>query len=163
MFQPSRPKCAADFIPVAKAVRAKMQKTSAEVDRTGDYPFDNIRLIEDSGLLSLGVPAGINNGSASHDRIDDVSALTEIIADLAAGESSTAQIFLVTRQHSYEYLREGSPLGREARQTLIERMKTERVRFCDASAERISTHDRPVRLASRGPAPGLCQMLPAIW
>ncbi len=136
MFQPSRPKCAADFIPVAKAVRAKMQKTSAEVDRTGDYPFDNIRLIEDSGLLSLGVPAGINNGSASHDRIDDVSALTEIIADLAAGESSTAQIFLVTRQHSYEYLREGSPQGREARQTLIERMKTERVRFCDASAER---------------------------
>ena len=58
MFQPSRPKCAADFIPVAKAVRAEMQKTSAEVDRTGDYPFDNIRLIEDSGLLSLGVPAG---------------------------------------------------------------------------------------------------------
>lgn len=142
MFQPSRPKCAADFIPVAKAVRAEMQKTSAEVDRAGQYPFDNMRLIEDSGLLSLGVPVGVNNGAASLDRVDDVTALTEIIADLAAGESSTAQIFLVTRMHSYDYLRPGSPLGAEAREILIERMKTERVRFCDASAERYKVRHR---------------------
>jgi alkylation response protein AidB-like acyl-CoA dehydrogenase len=136
MSKPSKGNRASDFLQVAKAVRLELQKTSAEVDRNGEYPFDNMRLIEDSGLSTLGVPIGINDGNASHDRLDDVSALTEIIADLAAGESSTAQIWLVTRQHSYEYLEDDSPLGPEAKKILIDRMKNERVRFCDASAER---------------------------
>ncbi|MFT4012840.1 MAG: acyl-CoA dehydrogenase family protein [Paracoccus sp. (in: a-proteobacteria)] len=136
MTQISNQSRAWDFIPVAQAVRAELQKTSAQVDRAGTYPFENMRIIEDAGLSTLGVPIGINDGNASHDRLDDVTALTRIIMEIAAGESSTAQIWLVTRQHSYDYLREGSPLGAGARDTLIQRMKSERVRFCDASAER---------------------------
>lgn len=126
----------------AKAVRAELQKTSAEVDRRGEYPHENMRIIQEAGLLTLGVPVGINDGVASHDRLDDVSLITEIIADIAAGESSTAQIYLVTRHHCYEYLSADSPLGRSAQDLIIERMKTESVRFCDASAERYKVRHR---------------------
>ncbi|HEY9477617.1 MAG TPA: acyl-CoA dehydrogenase family protein [Microbacteriaceae bacterium] len=127
-----------EHIAASLQLRKQFTETAAEVDRAGDYPEDNMRLIEKSPLndLMLSKYAG---GAASNDPSDDIVAMVQILKNLAAGESATAQIWAFNRGQSLRLTGQNSPLLEETRLLLVDRVRNEGIRFCSPQAERYKT------------------------
>src|SRR5580700_3587371 len=92
----SRPSSMADVIPVARSLRREFEATAAALDATGEYPTRNMERIVETGLDAICFPrewGGVANKSPH----EDLEAVAEIFTELSAGESSTAQIFMVHR------------------------------------------------------------------
>lgn len=125
----------AKYIDISADLRREMAKTSAEVDRSGRYPEANMRLIEQSGLGDLLFTESM--GGATPDEYGaDTPAMVQILKNLGAGESSTAQIWSFNRGQTLGLLGKDSPLPEDVRQQLIQEVRTENVRFCSPQAER---------------------------
>jgi alkylation response protein AidB-like acyl-CoA dehydrogenase len=126
-------KSAEQFVYVAEQLRREFEKTAAEVDATGAYPTENMRLIHETGLDSICFPRewGGVIGAGHH---DDLEAIAEIFTELSAGESSTAQIFNVHRGLTLE-LFSGSALSGERKRALYREIMEEEARICSPAAE----------------------------
>jgi alkylation response protein AidB-like acyl-CoA dehydrogenase len=126
-------KNAEQFVYVAQQLRREFEKTAAEVDASGAYPADNMRMIHETGLDAICFPRewGGVIGSSPH---EDIEAIAEIITELSAGESSTAQIFNVHRGLTFE-LFSASALSNERKKILHREMMEEDARICSPAAE----------------------------
>ncbi|GGN22689.1 acyl-CoA dehydrogenase family protein [Streptomyces fuscichromogenes] len=122
---------------VSLELRRTFAATAAKVDREGKYPEENMRLIEASPLGRLSVPRS-RGGRGADGIIDDLGTYVEVISNLAAGESSTAQIWMFSTRPSCWFLGEHSPLPVEGREAIWERVRTEGriMRFCTTGTER---------------------------
>src|SRR3984893_14484889 len=126
-------KNAEQFVYVAQHLRREFEKTAAEVDANGAYPTDNMRMIHETGLDAIFFPRewGGVIGSNPH---EDIEAIAEIITELSAGESSTAQIFNVHRGLTFE-LFSASALSNERKKILHREMMEEDARICSPGGE----------------------------
>lgn len=90
-----------DLLSAAKRIREDFAKTSVDIDKTGEYPLENMRLIHQAGLTALCFPpewGGLDKGYGT----EGFEQIVEIFVELAAGESATAQIFYVHRSACIE-------------------------------------------------------------
>ncbi|SEE05111.1 Acyl-CoA dehydrogenase [Rhizobiales bacterium GAS191] len=126
-------KSAEQFVYVAQQLRREFEKTAADVDASGAYPTENMRRIHETGLDAICFPRewGGVIGSAPN---EDLEAIAEIFTELAAGESSTAQIFNVHRGLTFE-LFSGGAMSNERKQTLHREIMKEDARICSPAAE----------------------------
>ncbi|MFT3797660.1 acyl-CoA dehydrogenase family protein [Microbacterium sp.] len=110
---------------------------SAEIDRLGAYPEQAMRLLEEMGFYDITVPRALG-GVAADDELDDAEALIEILINLGAGESSTAQVWEFSRHLGLVAFGPNSPLSEQARGELFARIAKEDrpIRFCGTGAER---------------------------
>ncbi len=119
----------------ARELRQEFAATAAEIDRVGEAPLDNLQRLLDSGIPRLLV-APRWGGGASDDAITaDLDLLSEILVELGAGESSTAQIWsihsIVCRLILSDLLEIDPALQRE----LADGIMTGRMRMTNAAAE----------------------------
>lgn len=131
--QKTPPKTIADLVGVAREVRAEFRKTAAEVDREGGYPTENMRLIHDAGLNAIALPVSLG-GVIGSNPLEHIEAITEIFLELAAGESSTAQVFNVHRGLCFD-LMSSNNLSPERKQSLFREITEDGARFCSPAAE----------------------------
>ena len=124
---------AAELVDVAKQVRAEFRKTSAEVDRQGSYPTETMALINKSGLDAICLPTEWG-GVIGANPLEEMEAISEIFTELAAGESSTAQIFNVNRGITYD-LMSSNNLSPERKKVLVREILEEGARFSSPAAE----------------------------
>lgn len=116
-------------------LRQEFAKSAAEVDRAGVYPEQNIRKIEASPLHDLMFRADLG-GVASDTPSEDTPAMVQILKNLGAGESSTAQIWSFNVGQTLGLLGPSSPLQADVKQQVIDEVKAGGVRFCSPQAER---------------------------
>jgi len=129
----SRPSSVADLIPVAKALRREFEESAAELDATGAYPTRNMERIVESGLDAMCFPREWD-GVGSPNPHEDIEAAAEILMHLSAGESSTAQIFLVHRNLVLGLL-SGNGISDEYKQRIYREVRYEGARFCSPASE----------------------------
>lgn len=79
----------------ARAVRAQLATTAAEVDRAGRLPVAGLGLVHGAGFSRLLVPREYGGDATRASITSDLELLTEVLTELSAGESSTAQIWFV--------------------------------------------------------------------
>ena len=129
---------ASRYVDIAEGLRGKLAETAAEVDRAGTYPEANMRLIAESGLGDLMLPESAG-GAAPDEPADELLALVQILKNLGAGESSTAQIWAFGKGQSVSLTGRNSPLPEATRLKLVDEVRNEGVRFCSPQAERYKT------------------------
>jgi alkylation response protein AidB-like acyl-CoA dehydrogenase len=129
----SRVGSVADLIPVAKALRREFEATAAALDATGEYPLRNMELIVETGLDAMCFPREWG-GVASKSPHEDLEAVAEIFTELAAGESSTAQIFTVHRNLVLGLL-SGNGISEEWKRKIYNEVRYEGARFCSPASE----------------------------
>ena len=129
---------ASKYVAIAEGLRGKLAETAAEVDRAGTYPEANMRLIAESGLGDLMLPESAG-GAAPDEPADELLALVQILKNLGAGESSTAQIWAFGKGQSVSLTGRNSPLPEATRLKLVDEVRNEGVRFCSPQAERYKT------------------------
>jgi alkylation response protein AidB-like acyl-CoA dehydrogenase len=123
-----------ELIGVAHELRLKFALTAATVDASGAYPTDNMNLIHAAGLDALCFPEEWG-GLASAESFGDLVDLDEILTELAAGESSTAQIWFVHQDVVRSIFAEDSVVSEVVKKVLHRQIKDEGARFCAPAAE----------------------------
>jgi alkylation response protein AidB-like acyl-CoA dehydrogenase len=129
----SRPSSMADVIPVARSLRREFEATAAALDATGEYPTRNMERIVETGLDAICFPrewGGVANKSPH----EDLEAVAEIFTELSAGESSTAQIFMVHRNLVLGLL-SGTGVSEEWKRRIYDEVRCEGARFCSPASE----------------------------
>lgn len=127
------------------ALREQFARTSAEVDQKGEYPHANMRAIEASPLNELMFRES-QDGAASEDPNMDTPAMVQILKNLAAGESSTAQIWSFNRDLAIALTDPKSPLDDSVRDRIINEIRAGGTRFCSPQAERYKARRYDFRL-----------------
>lgn len=122
-------------------LRKEFASTAAEVDRAGAYPEENMRRIEASPINDLLFRESIG-GASSENPAEDTPAIIQILKNLGAGESSTAQIWSFNRGQTLGLTGPESPLSAEIRDRLLAEVRENGVRFCSPQAERYHTRRR---------------------
>lgn len=123
------------LIDASLELRAQLAATAAEVDAEGAYPWENMRLIESSPVGPLSRPQAIG-GIAADNPADDIIVTAEVAMNIAAGESSTAQIWYWDKHMSSQFLGAESPMGPEAKAAYLARAAVEPIRLVGTAAER---------------------------
>jgi alkylation response protein AidB-like acyl-CoA dehydrogenase len=72
----------ADLQVRARAVAARIAPTAAATDRSEAYPWDNVALLRDAGLLGMTIPRALGGGGLSY--LDAVTVIEEIAQACAA-------------------------------------------------------------------------------
>lgn len=126
-------KTIADLVEAARRVRAEFRKTAAQVDRDGSYPADNMKLIHEAGLNAIALPVSLG-GLIGPNTLEHIEGITEIFLELAAGESSTAQIFNVHRGLCFDLMASNN-LAPARKESLLREILDDGVRFCSPAAE----------------------------
>jgi alkylation response protein AidB-like acyl-CoA dehydrogenase len=119
----------------ALTLRAEFAATAAEVDRQGKTPHSNLARIHELGLTRLLVPAEMGGIASRPGLAADLELLTEILTELSAGESSTAQIWGVHVVVSRLIFGNLLEVDAGTQRRLLREMLDEGVRFSNASAE----------------------------
>ena len=84
-----------DLVSTAKTLRAEFAQTAASVDERGEMPYANLQRLYDLGFFRLPIPVEYGGLATSPSLHWQVSKFAEILTELAAGESSTAQVWMV--------------------------------------------------------------------
>lgn len=71
------------------SITAALAATAERYDNSGEFPYDNFRLLHEHGLLALTVPADLGGGGA------DLPQALQAISAVAQGEPSTALILVM--------------------------------------------------------------------
>jgi len=79
----------------AHQLRQDFTQTAAEIDRTGEDPADNLRRIHDAGLTRLLIPSAYGGIASAQALAADLPLITDLLTELSAGESATAQIWSI--------------------------------------------------------------------
>ncbi|MQY26143.1 acyl-CoA dehydrogenase family protein [Nocardia aurantia] len=135
------PRDAQDCVAISREVRTRLAAMSADIDRAGVYPTAAMELVDDSGLRDLALPRSAG-GIAADVPLDDTEAMMQIITNIAAGESSVAQMWLFHQSTARSMLHPAGPLGAEARTVLLDRFRHDGVRFCAPNNEHSATFGR---------------------
>lgn len=80
---------ASDHSRVAAELSARLALTAAAHDESARFPFDNIRLLHEAGLLALTAPAAFGGGGAG------LAEASQVIREIARGEPSTALVVIM--------------------------------------------------------------------
>ncbi|MFT3797655.1 acyl-CoA dehydrogenase family protein [Microbacterium sp.] len=137
MYQRKHPEfsTAADYVELSYEARRRLQEMAADIDRAGEYPEAAMSLLEQMGFYDLSVPRSLG-GVAADDAHEDAVAIARILTNIAAGESSTAQIWEFSRLMALEALGPTSHLSEAAKNEIQGRMAERPIRFCGTAAER---------------------------
>lgn len=119
----------------AKELRQEFAATASEVDRTGAVPFDNLRRLQESGLARLLVSPGTGGLASDSGTASDLDVLSDILVELSAGESSTAQIWSVHTIVSRLVLGTQLDIDSDLQRELVAGVLDGSIRFSNASAE----------------------------
>ncbi|RGE20044.1 acyl-CoA dehydrogenase family protein [Leucobacter sp. wl10] len=122
-------------------LRREFAETAADVDREGTYPEENMRRIEASRVNELLFRRSIGGASAENPA-EDTPAVIQILKNLGAGESSTAQIWSFNRGQTLGLTGPQSPLPAAIRDRLLTEVRESGVRFCSPQAERYHARRR---------------------
>jgi alkylation response protein AidB-like acyl-CoA dehydrogenase len=123
------------LIAASLELRSALAETSRQVDHEAVYPLAGIQLIEASPVGPLSRPTAIG-GLAADNPADDIVLTSEIATNIAAGESSTAQIWYWDKHMSSQFLGADSPMGAEAKAAYLARAANEPIRLVGTAAER---------------------------
>jgi alkylation response protein AidB-like acyl-CoA dehydrogenase len=118
----------------SEAVRVELAKTSAEVDRIGGDPSENMRLLWQSGLNRLNVPVkygGLSTGAFSF----AWDAALEVVTNLSAGEGGTGLNWLVQTGFTRILLSADSPLPESTREQLARAILEDGARLVGSNSE----------------------------
>ena len=74
------------FLPRAELLAREFAKRAGEHDRHGSFPFENFKLLKESGLLGLTVPRQYGGGGAG------LAQTVEVLGAVAQGDASTALV-----------------------------------------------------------------------
>ncbi|MBV9825525.1 MAG: acyl-CoA dehydrogenase family protein [Alphaproteobacteria bacterium] len=129
----SRPRSAADLIPIAQSLRREFEASAAAVDATGEYPTRNMERIAETGLDAICFPRDWG-GVATPKPHEMIEAVAEIFTEIAAGESSTAQIFMVHRNLVLGTL-SGTGVSDAWKKRIYNEVRHEGARFCSPASE----------------------------
>jgi alkylation response protein AidB-like acyl-CoA dehydrogenase len=128
---PKLDKSALKLMEKARELRVEFSKTSAEIDATGRAPLENLDLIHKAGFYPLRVP--VEYGGIAPDVPSDMEALSVILTEFAAGESSTAHIWQVQMLSRSLFYQVEMPDA--TKRMLAREILDEGVRFCFPTAE----------------------------
>ncbi len=84
-----------DVLTRAVQLKAEFAKTAAEVDREGQWPEHNLKRIHEEGLGKFLLPLAWGGTASDDGATSDLDLLAEVITEISAGESSTAQIWSI--------------------------------------------------------------------
>ncbi len=74
---------------VAAGLTSRLAATASTHDATGAFPFENVALLHEAGLLALTAPASLGGGGVG------LAQAAEVIREIARGEPSTALIVIM--------------------------------------------------------------------
>lgn len=126
---------AADAVIQAKALRTEFTLTAAEVDARGEFPLANLRRIFEVGLDRLLVPAEYGGSAASRSLAGNLGTLAEVITEISAGESSTAQAWTVHGTIARLLFSDLVDLAEPTRRQLADEIVEEGIRFISSASE----------------------------
>jgi len=75
------------------SLTATLAESAERYDDSGEFPYDNFRLLHEQGLLGLTVPESLGGGAAN------LSKVQQVISAVARGEPSTALILVMQYIH----------------------------------------------------------------
>lgn len=119
----------------AEALRQAFAETAAQVDRAGEPPLDNLQALLDSGVSRILVPPRLGGAASSDHATADLDVLSEILVELGAGESSTAQIWSIHTIVSRLVFSDQLVIDPVLQQELATEVREGRLRFTNSSAE----------------------------
>ncbi len=119
----------------AVELRQEFAATAADVDRTGAVPLDNLRRLQESGLARLFVSPAWGGLASDACTASDLDVLSDILVELSAGESSTAQIWSVHTIVARLVLGTQLDVDPELHRELAAGVLDGSLRFSNASAE----------------------------
>jgi alkylation response protein AidB-like acyl-CoA dehydrogenase len=119
----------------AQELRQEFAATAAEVDQHGDLPVANLKRLQESGLGNLLVPTKWGGGASDDGTASDLDILSEILVELSAGESSTAQIWSIHSVVSRLVLSDKLEIDPDLQAELAAGILEGRLRLSNASAE----------------------------
>lgn len=119
----------------AKELRQEFAATAAEVDRDARLPAANLKRLLDSGLSKLTVPPRLGGLATDDCTSSDLDVLSEVLVELSAGESSTAQIWSIHSIVSRLIFSKQLEIDKDLQQHLASEVLAGRLRFSNASAE----------------------------
>ena len=82
-------------VAAAQALKAEFARTAADVDERGEFPLGNMQRIFEAGLHRLLVSREYGGTAESNHLASNLRTIAEVITEISAGESSTAQAFMV--------------------------------------------------------------------
>lgn len=121
------------LLETAKSLRRELATTAASVDEAGAYPAENMARIARSGLDVLAIPSAYG-GCAPKRLYADLELVTQVQLELAAGESSTAQIWMVDQSVKRSLLT-GSDIPESTKSALLDDIAANGARICSSAAE----------------------------
>lgn len=124
-----------DLIEAARALRAEFAETAAEVDARGEYPHANLRRLFEEGFQRLLVPRVFGGIADSGHLCWNARGFAEIVTEIAAGESSTAQIWTVHSGVVRKLFSGTTDLPDETLRRIADEMLHENARFISSAAE----------------------------
>jgi alkylation response protein AidB-like acyl-CoA dehydrogenase len=117
------------------SLRREFTETAAELDRTGKFPTLNLKRLYDEGLAEILVPKFLGGSASDSGTTADLDILSEIITEIGAGESSTAQIWGVHTVVSRLIFSNLLNVPRDVKEKLAYEVLNEGARFSNSSAE----------------------------
>ena len=125
----------AEMLGRAKELRQEFAATAAQVDQTGAAPFDNLKRLQKSGLGGLSVPPKWGGYASDDCTSSDLDIFSEVLVELSAGESSTAQIWSIHTIVARLIFSAQLEIDADLQQQLAADVLAGRVRLSNASAE----------------------------
>jgi alkylation response protein AidB-like acyl-CoA dehydrogenase len=119
----------------AKELRQEFAATAAQVDQTGAAPFDNLKRLQESGIARLSVPPKWGGHASDDCTSSDLDIFSEVLVELSAGESSTAQIWSIHTIVARLIFSSQLEMNADLQEQLAADVLAGRVRLSNASAE----------------------------
>ncbi len=119
----------------AKALRRQMAETAADIDRTGRDPDDNMRAIHAAGLTRLLLPETYGGIASAQALAADLPLVTDVLTELSAGESATAQIWSIHLVAARLIFGGALVVGEDVRQEIAGEMLDGGIRLANSAAE----------------------------
>ncbi len=120
----------------AKALCREFSETAAEIDRTGRDPAENMKRIHEAGLTRLLLPQAYGGIASSQTLSADLPLVTDVLTDIAAGESATAQIWSIHLVAARLIFGGALDVGEDVRSEIADGLLNGGMRLANSAAER---------------------------
>ena len=122
------------LVEAARQLRVEFSETAAEVDEQGVMPLANLQRIHELGFNRFLVPREYG-GIVEVERLNwKVTALNEILTEISAGESSTAQVWMVHTGVVRKFFANMTDLPRKTLEQIASEVINEGARFISSAA-----------------------------
>jgi alkylation response protein AidB-like acyl-CoA dehydrogenase len=125
----------AELVEAAKRLRREFATTAAEVDTRGEMPLANLQRIHELGFNRFLIPRELG-GIVERERLNwKVTALNEMLTEISAGESSTAQVWMVHTGVVRKFFANMVDLPQSTLEQIASEVLNEGARFISSAAE----------------------------